>query len=319
MISINRRLKAIHLNCRIRLVEKRVWQYAFEFVDVRRERVIGDIGGLSAGQKAIVHLVLEAYGRGDLKGGVIVIDEPEIHLHYQLQHEYLQVIFELNQTQKSQYILVTHSEALISSGTISSVRRLALSDAGNTMVFSPELTADEKTLVRILDNTRSTYAFFSRKVVLVEGETDRYFLRAIIQYYFKDFEQDISVLHIGGKGEFAKWRSLFQSFGLKVYSIADFDFVKDLHFPTERSAALQAEEQINAFKSRNPEWKAKIHQEAIRSNFILMHGNLESYLGVRKDLAVVIKWCRHNLRTFMEDTSSVKSTEWRMIVRSLVT
>jgi predicted ATP-dependent endonuclease of OLD family len=192
----------------------RTWQYTFQFYDIRRDRPIGDINSLSAGQKAIIHLVLEAYGRGELKGGVVIIDEPEIHLHYQFQHEYLQVIRDLNRVQECQYILVTHSEALINSSTINSVRRFALSADGHTEVYSPTLTADQKSLIKILDNTRSTYAFFAKKVVLVEGDTDRYFIRAALQERHRQLDQQIAVLHIGGKGEFTKWRGLFSSFGL---------------------------------------------------------------------------------------------------------
>ena len=83
IIAINERLKIVNLKCKIRLIDLRTWQYSFEFLDFRRNKVISDINSLSAGQKAIIHLVFEAYGRGDLKGGVVIIDEPEIHLHYQ--------------------------------------------------------------------------------------------------------------------------------------------------------------------------------------------------------------------------------------------
>ena len=132
--NINERLRVVNLSCKIRLVDKISWQYSFEFFDLRRGKSILDINSLSAGQKAIIHLVFEAYGRGDLNGGVVIIDEPEIHLHYQFQHEYLQVIRQLNGDQKCQYILVTHSEALINSSTIVNVRRFSLDGEGHTNV-----------------------------------------------------------------------------------------------------------------------------------------------------------------------------------------
>ncbi|UUZ75703.1 AAA family ATPase [Polaromonas sp. P1(28)-13] len=169
IIEINKRLRIINLMCKIKLLDLRTWQYRFEFVDLRRNKSITDINSLSAGQKAITHLVFEAYGRGDLKGGLVIIDEPEIHLHYQFQHEYLQVIRELNKYQNCQYILVTHSEALINSATISSVRRFSLNTEGYTEIRFPNLTAEQKVLIRILDNTRSTYAFFAKKLFWSKG------------------------------------------------------------------------------------------------------------------------------------------------------
>ncbi len=316
--SINERLRIVNLRCQIQLIDMRTWQYTFQFYDTRRNRPIRDINSLSAGQKAIIHLVLEAYGRGELKGGIVIIDEPEIHLHYQFQHEYLQVTRDLNQVQNCQYILVTHSEALINSSTINSVRRFALSADGHTEVYSPTLTADQKSLIQILDNTRSTYAFFAKKVVLVEGETDRYFIRAIIQERYRHLDQEIAVLHIGGKGEFMKWRELFSAFGLTVSAIADFDYLANLHYQAEKGKALKTPQAIAAFKSRNPDWETRIDAECKNRTFILKEGDLEAYLDIGKDLEEVIKFSRDRLVPFLADDASSKSTEVRSIIERLV-
>jgi predicted ATP-dependent endonuclease of OLD family len=98
------------INEKLTIVDLSNWNISFSFVDTKRKRTISNINSLSAGQKAIVHLVFEAYGRGDIKGGLVIIDEPEIHLHYQFQNEYLRVIEKLNEEQGCQYILVTHSD-----------------------------------------------------------------------------------------------------------------------------------------------------------------------------------------------------------------
>lgn len=67
IVAINKKIKIVNLRCRVKLIDKRTWQYAFEFLDLRRGRVLSDINSLSAGQKAIIHLVFESYGRGQLK------------------------------------------------------------------------------------------------------------------------------------------------------------------------------------------------------------------------------------------------------------
>lgn len=226
--AINKKLKLINLECRIKLTDQRRWRYSFEFRDTKRNTVLSDINSLSAGQKAIVHLVFEAYGRGDLKGGLVIVDEPELHLHYQFQHEYLRVIQQLNRDQDCQYVLVSHSEALINSVTIHNVKRFALDENRHTKIVSPNLTAEQKLLVKILDNTRATYAFFGKKVLLVEGETDRYFFKAALHELNPELGQEISVLDIGGKASYESWRDFFQSFGLTVFYIGDFDNVHTL-------------------------------------------------------------------------------------------
>lgn len=317
LVEINKRLRIINLRCKIKLLDLRTWQYKFEFVDLRRDKSITDINSLSAGQKAITHLVFEAYGRGDLKGGLVIIDEPEIHLHYQFQHEYLQVIRELNEHQNCQYILVTHSEALINSTTISSVKRFSLNTEGYTEIRFPKLTAQQNVLIRILDNTRSTYAFFAKKVVLVEGDSDRYFFKAVIQSMYQELNQEIAILHVAGKKELVQWAALFESFGLIVYCIADLDYAYDLFYPLETRLSLKKPEAITAFKTGHPDCQSRIASAYSSKTFILKDGDLEQYLDVRKDLAKVITFCSERLPQYLKDDNNPYSVEVREIVRQI--
>lgn len=230
LLAINEKLKLVNLKVQIKLLNQRTWEYSFSFLDTKRNRILNDINSLSAGQKSIVHLIFEAYGRGNLKGGLVIIDEPEIHLHYQFQHAYLKIIEKLNIEQGCQYILVTHSESLINSNTISKVKRFALNENSYTEVKSPGIHGDQNTLIKILDNTRSTYAFFAKKVILVEGDSDRYFFKAVFEILQPELSQEIAILDIGGKGNYEKWKEFFEGFGLQVYYIGDFDNVFTLKF-----------------------------------------------------------------------------------------
>ncbi|MBK6484062.1 MAG: AAA family ATPase [Chitinophagaceae bacterium] len=230
ILAINEKLSIVNLTVKLTKANLRLWTYAFEFFDSAREKPIGDIKNLSAGQKAIVHLVFEAYGRGDIKGGVVIIDEPELHLHPQFQSLYLKVIKEVYEAQQCQFILVTHSEYLINSETITKIKRFYIDDQHFSNIISPSLSSSDKSLIRILDNTRSTHAFFSNKVVLVEGDYDRYFFRAAFEKLSPEIIHEISVLDIGGKGNYHEWRKLFEDFGLRVYIVCDFDNVFTLTF-----------------------------------------------------------------------------------------
>lgn len=319
ILAINKRLKVINLECKIKLLDLRTWQYTFQFYDLRRDQHLNDVNSLSAGQKAITHLVFEAYGRGDLKGGVVIIDEPEIHLHYQFQNEYLQVIRELNKDQHCQYILVTHSEALINSSTISQVKRFSLDNNGFTKIKSPSLTTNERTLIKILDNTRSTYAFFSKKVVLVEGDTDRYFLKSIIIEKYPDQEQIVAVLYMGGKGGYNEWSKLFKSFGLSVYAVCDLDFLINTYYPADKGKRVKTTIEVEDFKIRNPDWEAKIEEKYSEGVFVLKNGDLEHYLSLpKKGLTETIDFCNNNLTTYLADDTNIESKEVRLIVSEIM-
>lgn len=317
IVEINKRLRVVNLGCKIKLLDLRTWQYSFQFFDLKRKKTLADINSLSAGQKAIVHLVFEAYGRGDIKGGLVIIDEPEIHLHYQFQNEYLQVIRELNKEQNCQYVLVTHSEALINSSTINQVKRFSLNRDGNTVVKAPTLTTDQKVLIRILDNTRSTYAFFAKKVLLVEGATDRYFFKAIVQEKYPELDQEIAILQIGGKGDYTEWRNLFESFGLAVYSVADFDFIVECFYTGDRGTPLSTQPQVVAFKASHLDWEANIDSGYPNRVYILKNGDLEHYLSITKGFTETIDFCNSTLTTFLADDANPQSVEVREIVRQI--
>lgn len=318
IVAINKRLEVVKLECKIRLIELRTWQYSFEFFDKRRNKSIPDINSLSAGQKAIVHLVFEAYGRGNLKGGLVIIDEPEIHLHYQFQNEYLQVIRELNKEQSCQYILVTHSEALINSSTINQVRRFSLSADGYTQIKTPTLNTDQRMLIKILDNTRSTYAFFAKKVLLVEGDTDRYFFKSIIQERYPQLDQEIAILYMGGKGGYDEWSKLFECFGLTVYCIADFDFASERFYPAEKSTSVKTPADVLAYKTRNPDWETKIDGEYAKRIYILKNGDLEHYLGItKKGLTETIDFCNTKLSAYLANNGEQENREIKEIVRQI--
>lgn len=308
---INEKLKIVNLKVEIKLIDKSSWNFTFSFIDTKRSKTVTDINSLSAGQKAIIHLVFEAYGRGNLKGGLVIIDEPEIHLHYQFQNEYLRVIEKLNKDQGCQYILVTHSEALINSETINSVIRLSLDGNGYTMINKPFLAQELKWLVKILDNKRSTHAFFGSKILLVEGECDRYFFRAIIgqleENLKKGFTQDITVLDINAKHD-NKWRNLFESFGLKTFFVTDLDSA--WKFYSERQTYTISTKELTAkFLNDHPDVVSKIDDEYRNNIFILKEGDLEAYLEIKKDLKDVINFCQNNLKTFLENKNNSKVKE----------
>lgn len=317
--AINEKLKIVDLAVKIQLVELENWSFSFSLLNTRRNRLITNIGSLSAGQKAIVHLVFEAYGRGNLNGGLVIIDEPEIHLHYQFQNEYLRVIEKLNQEQSCQYILVTHSESLISSQTIESVIRLSIDSSGYTKINQPEISTEERWLVKILDNKRSTHAFFGSKVLLVEGDTDRYFFRALLSEIEQKSKlglvQEIAILDIDGKKS-EDWRQLFQSFGLEVFFETDLDSSWRF-FTNETPYKLNTPSLVATFLNAHTDVISRIEAEYPNNTYILKEGDLEAYLGIDKGLAHVIAFCQGDLRRFLDDTSKSKVKELRSIMASI--
>lgn len=324
--NINNKLDILNLEFSIQAIDIRSWSYEFKFYDTKHKRDMGDINNLSAGQKSIVHLIFEAYGQDDMKGGVVIIDEPEIHLHYQFQFEYLRILEELTTEQKTQYILVTHSEGFISSSTAQYIKRFSLNEDRYSMVYAPTLTSDQKKLIEILDNTQAARALFANKVVLVEGQDDEYFFRSVLKSYKPELRQEIAIYNAHSKDSIPSWKDFFDVFGVVTYFIKDLDATgKDFYSSTESfkpdnpqrvATPKDTPTKISDYKAQHDDLVTKIDTEYTNKGFYLKAGAIEQYTQRPKGIEHVIQFCE-NIDSFLRD-GTVNSKEITKIFDAII-
>jgi predicted ATPase len=208
---------------------------ALEMVFVKANGRHIDPSELSSGEKGILHFIFTIYGF-NLKNGVVIIDEPELHLHPQMQHEYLRIIEDVRRRLDIQFILVTHSPIFVNQITIDHVYRFNNTD-GETKIIKPIIDESQKTLAKILDLTNSAKIFFVNKAILVEGETDEYFWKFHLDQLKRSLDEnnaawlkrivDYEILNIKGKGGRRIWGEFLKKFGLQVNFIGDWDNVTE--------------------------------------------------------------------------------------------
>lgn len=304
---INNALKLFNLRFYIELTNLRDWSYEFRFYDIKNDRNLGDINSLSAGQKSIMHLIFEAYGRDDVMGGLIIIDEPEIHLHYQFQFEYLKILEKLAEKQRIQYVIVTHSEGFISNKTIGHVKRFSLNEERNSVVCNPDIREDQKKLIEILNNTQAARVLFLDRVLLVEGQDDEYFFRATIKKLQPDLSQNITVYGVRGKDSISSFKSFFESFGLTVYLIKDLDATgRDFYNSTVsfkydkriKQAGLD-KRKIDKYRNEHSDLDQQIESRYSSDEFYLKKGAIEQYTGKEKGIDHVIDFCENEMDNFL--------------------
>lgn len=176
----------------------------------------------------LIEYLQKRQARAASSGQLVLIEEPEAHLHPQLQAALLVALHEIG----VQVILTTHSTHITSqvpiSALVSLTRRADASIASGNLSTNAALSAGEiADLERYLDATKSNL-LFARKVMLVEGPAELFLIPAMVEsVHGINLEREgITVVAIYGV-HFDVYAKLFRAGALekKCAIVADADLV----------------------------------------------------------------------------------------------
>jgi AAA15 family ATPase/GTPase len=209
-----------------------IYKSALIYVDDGFNSLLQDKG--SGIQSAVIIGLYNYYTNNfaHTSSSLLAVEEPEIYLHPQARRVISHRIDDFLQGNRNQVIITTHSTEFITSAhenlNIISVRKEHKdgSKATNTKFD----TSKEK---QMLVKSQNAEMFFADKVILVEGG-DKYIIEAVANFLGKYLniglgenwlnEQNISVISVGGKGEFSKYVKKLNELNIPVFVLADFDF-----------------------------------------------------------------------------------------------
>ncbi|MBO8131283.1 MAG: AAA family ATPase [Candidatus Marinimicrobia bacterium] len=252
----------------------------------------------SSGEKEIMNFLLGIFAL-NISNGLIIIDEPDLHLHPQWQKLLIELFVELSIKTSNQFIVSTHSAIFIDEKTISNVIRIYRDDTGTSksIKIREEYLPQVRDILHIVNSYNNEKLFFADKVVLVEGVIDRLIFKKLISFYQSESDkpQVVEVLDVGGKHNFDKYEQLLEEINCEYYIIADLDYVKELAEKDEnhKIKALfnidysSIDKAIKYKKSLNGKRLSEIIEDAIKVNKITEE--LKSLWNYMKDRHLKLK------------------------------
>jgi putative ATP-dependent endonuclease of the OLD family len=230
------------------------------FHALRLQALEGDaprtLAELGTGEQQILALSFAyAYATAFHRGIVLVIEEPEAHLHPLAQQWLAKYMMELT-AGGLQIVLTTHSAHFIDIENIEGIVRVHKTELGTTAAQItradlvaecvrpgvPQARIDDGSVLPFyaaVSTPQILEGLFAKSVILVEGPTEALALPIYMERVgFIPSKEGVAVLPVGGKGNLAKWRRLFNVYGIPTYVVFDNDGTNDDRTGVKRSDAL---------------------------------------------------------------------------------
>jgi putative ATP-dependent endonuclease of OLD family len=168
-------------------------------------------------------------GRAE-RGYLLLFEEPELFLHPDAQ----KILFDALGvfSERNHVVVTTHSPMFLSPKAIATFIRLAkTAEAHVAKPFTRALHVDltgikPRDEFQIICFENNSAAFFSKKVVLVEGDSDYIAFPHIMETLDPEWNcrtHSVAFVRVGGKGSIARYRDFFGLFQVPVFVITDLD------------------------------------------------------------------------------------------------
>lgn len=174
-------------------------------------------------QNALALSILQAFEERKKQGAILLIEEPEMFLHPQMQRSLYKVMREIGKT--NQIIYTTHSPHFVTIPEYEEVL-LVRRNADSTRVRATDLLADSKRrekLIKELDPERNEL-FFAARLLLVEGDTEKLAVPEYAKRLGFDLDREgATVVEVGGKRNLPEFAKIAISFGIHTGIVYDLD------------------------------------------------------------------------------------------------
>ncbi len=189
------------------------------------------LNNIGDGKSKIFSMLLKEKTYNDDKKKIIIVEEPENHLYVLLQKFYIDSLLSFK---PCQMIITTHSPHVVDfekTNQIIKIKRYYddLNEIYRRRIFQYNIDNEEFKKYGYLINVEIAEMMYYDKVLLVEGESEKYFYSLLLSKdkKFRDiiFDNKIGIFSVNGIA-FEKTRELLKSLGIDIYIKTDNDIFK---------------------------------------------------------------------------------------------
>ena len=198
--------------------------------------------GLGYSNMIYMHLQLQKYlkeledDEQKKKVNFFVIEEPEAHMHPQMQKEFVRYLLKMYKDKKMQGIVTTHASEVVRIAGISAIRvvrktsKIFEKRICDMCMFLNDLKLNKKDIeneYNILYQINFADIIFADKVIMFEGDTERMYLKRLLQRTeYRALEQQyIAFVQVGGAYTH-RYRELIEFLKIKTLILTDIDYEK---------------------------------------------------------------------------------------------
>jgi putative ATP-dependent endonuclease of OLD family len=232
----------------------------------------------SGTQSAVIIGLLELVLRAKSgRSKILAIEEPDVFIHPHGIRHLASLIRGISGDAQSQVVLSTHSPSLLAILTPGDIVRVE-KEAGHSVVHQSPGTLSDPVFARFI-NQDNAEMFFAKRVVLVEGPTERFLLPPLSKMITSDLttlDYDrlrYSIVELAGKTSLLNYLRILDEFSIDTRAILDRDFLGDqtcsklVEYLRRRGMAI---DDSNSRALQESLWSAGI--------MVLPKGEIENYI-----------------------------------------
>lgn len=183
----------------------------------------------SSGERELLTYLFAIYAL-NVRDALVLVDEPELHLHPRWQKALLTLFERMAKETGNQFVMATHSATFISPSSIQYVSRVYIEEQKSRIIrLKATHLPNSKHLFNIINSQNNERLFFCDRVILVEGLSDRLFFEKLLRLKGAENRSEVvEIISVGGKGLFASYEKVLNACHVPYQIVADRDYIEQV-------------------------------------------------------------------------------------------